>query len=86
MEERVGKRVNRERIDEALALEPDLVSTACPFCLVMLDDAVNDKVGAKELPEGRTQVVDVSQILARSLLPVASVNGDRQHPSVTSEV
>jgi Fe-S oxidoreductase len=72
MEERVGKRVNHERIDEALALEPDLVSTACPFCLVMLDDAVNDKVGAKDLPEGRTEVVDVSQILARSL-PVTTV-------------
>jgi Fe-S oxidoreductase len=74
MEERVGKRVNHERIDEALALEPDLVSTACPFCLVMLDDAVNDKVGAKELAEGRTRVVDVSQILASSLLPIVEVD------------
>ncbi|MGH8930177.1 MAG: (Fe-S)-binding protein [Egibacteraceae bacterium] len=71
MEERVGTRVNHERIDEALALEPDLVSTACPFCLVMLDDAVNDKVGAKALPSGRTRVVDVSQILAQSLSPTA---------------
>jgi Fe-S oxidoreductase len=69
MEERIGKRVNHERIDEALALQPDLISTACPFCLVMLDDAVNDRVGAKRLPEGRTRIVDVSQILARSVLP-----------------
>jgi Fe-S oxidoreductase len=84
MEETIGKRVNHERIDEALALEPDIVSTACPYCLVMLDDAVNDKVGRKELAEGQVRVVDVSQILAESLLPVAAVNGDTDHTSVTA--
>jgi Fe-S oxidoreductase len=84
MEETVGKRVNHERIDEALSLRPDIVSTACPYCLVMLDDAVNDKVGNKELAEGQVRVVDVSQILAESLLPVASVNGDSEHRSVTA--
>jgi Fe-S oxidoreductase len=67
MEERVGKRVNHERIDEALALEPDLVVTACPFCLVMLDDAVNDKITEGSLVPGRTRVVDVAQILGESL-------------------
>ena len=84
MEETVGKRVNHERIDEALALEPDLVSTACPFCFVMLDDAVNDKVGKGDVAEGKVKVVDVSQILAESLLPVAAVNGDGGHKSVTA--
>ena len=39
LEERIGKRINTERIDEALALDPDTVSTACPYCLVMLGDA-----------------------------------------------
>ncbi|MCW5254779.1 (Fe-S)-binding protein, partial [Streptomyces sp. SHP 1-2] len=43
MEERIGKRVNDERVDEALSLNPDIVSTACPFCLVMLTDSVNGK-------------------------------------------
>ncbi|HWH31527.1 MAG TPA: (Fe-S)-binding protein [Egibacteraceae bacterium] len=76
MEETIGKRVNHERIDEALALNPDFVSTACPFCFVMLDDAVNDKVGSGALGEGQVRVVDVSQLLAQSLLPVASVNGN----------
>jgi Fe-S oxidoreductase len=84
MEETIGKRVNHERIDEALGLEPDYVSTACPFCLVMLDDAVNDKVGGGELVEGKVRVVDVSQILAESMLPIARVNGDGTHPSVTA--
>ena len=43
MEEKIGKRINVERVDEALALDPDVVSTACPFCLVMLGDAVTAK-------------------------------------------
>ncbi len=73
MEERIGKRVNHERLDEALALQPDFVASACPYCMVMLDDAVNDKAGRGELAEGQVEVVDVSQILARSLLPIASV-------------
>ena len=82
MEETIGKRVNHERIDEALELDPDLVSTACPFCLVMLDDAVSDKMGSGALAEGQVKVVDVSQILAESLLPLAVVNGNGDHKSV----
>jgi Fe-S oxidoreductase len=84
MEETLGKRVNHERIDEALALEPDVVSTACPFCLVMLDDAVADRTGSGALSEGQVSVVDVSSLLAQSLLPVARVNGDHDHPSTAS--
>jgi Fe-S oxidoreductase len=84
MEETIGKRVNTERIDEALALEPDVVSTACPFCLVMLDDAVQDRTGPDGLSEGQVRVVDVSSLLADSLLPVAAVNGDDAHPSATA--
>ena len=30
MEERIGKRINTERIDEALGTDPDTISTACP--------------------------------------------------------
>ena len=85
MEEDIGKRVNHERIDEALEQQPDLVSTACPYCYVMLDDAVNDKVGSGDLAEGSVRVVDVSQILSESLLPVASVNGEADHPSVSPD-
>jgi Fe-S oxidoreductase len=84
MEETIGKRVNTERIDEALALKPDIVSTACPFCLVMLDDAVQDRTGPDGLAEGQVRVVDVSSVLAQSLLPVAAVNGDAEHPSATT--
>ena len=36
MEERIGKRINVERIDEALGTDPDTISPGCPFCLVLL--------------------------------------------------
>jgi hypothetical protein len=60
-----------------------VVSTACPFCLVMLDDAVQDRTGSGALSDGQVRVVDVSALLAESLLPVARVNGDGAHPSAT---
>ena len=66
MEERIGKRINHERMDEALALNPDVVSTACPFCLVMLSDSVKERQGNGEVAES-LDVVDVSQLLLRSV-------------------
>ncbi len=66
MEEKIGKRINVERTDEALALDPDLISTACPFCMVMLSDAVAARVGEGEARED-VKVLDVAQILHQSL-------------------
>ncbi len=66
MEEKIGKRVNVERVDEALALDPDVVSTACPFCLVMLGDAVTAKKQDGSARE-EVEVLDVSQLLLRSV-------------------
>ena len=66
MEETAGKRINHERIEEALLEDPDIVSTGCPYCMIMLDDAVKDKVQKKEASEN-VQVLDVAQILARSV-------------------
>jgi Fe-S oxidoreductase len=83
MEEKIGKRVNVERVDEALALDPDVVSTACPFCLVMLGDAVTAKKqdgGARE----DVEVLDVSQLLLRSVhrnITVVPVGADDPGPA-----
>ena len=70
MEERIGKRINTERIDEALGTNPDTVSTACPYCLVMLGDAIAAKKASGEAPES-LEIVDVAQLLARSVQPAA---------------
>ena len=66
MEEKIGKRVNVERTEEALGLDPDLISTACPFCMVMLTDAVTAKQ-ADGSARDDVAVLDVAQILRRSL-------------------
>ena len=71
MEERIGKRINTERIEEALALSPDTISTACPYCLVMLGDAISAKKGSGEAKE-TLEVVDVAQLLARSVSPAGT--------------
>jgi Fe-S oxidoreductase len=66
MEERIGKRINIERIEEALALDPDTISTSCPYCLVMLGDAVSAKKASGQAKD-TLEVVDVAQLLARSV-------------------
>lgn len=58
MEEHEGKRVNIERTEEALALKPDVIGTACPFCMTMISDGVK----AKEMAD-KVQVKDVAEIL-----------------------
>lgn len=62
MEEKVGKRVNIERTEEALKLNPRTIATACPFCMTMLTDGLK----AKDADE-RVRVRDVAEILADSL-------------------
>jgi len=62
MEETIGTRVNQNRIHEALGTGADIVSTACPYCMIMLDDAVK--------AEGRgddVRVMDISQVVESSL-------------------
>jgi Fe-S oxidoreductase len=66
MEERIGKRISTERIDEALGTDPDTISTGCPYCMVMLGDAVSAKKSSGEAKE-TLEVIDVAQVLARSV-------------------
>ena len=62
MEERVGKKVNIDRAEEAVATGADEVAVACPFCFVMLDDGVRE-LGQEE----SVAVRDISMILADSV-------------------
>ncbi|WP_217552352.1 (Fe-S)-binding protein [Streptomyces sp. GbtcB6] len=85
MEERIGKRINNERVDEALSVNPDIVSTACPFCLVMLTDSVNGKKNDGKAKES-IQVVDVAQLLLDSVrTPVDPAGETEQEPAPEPE-
>ena len=80
MEEKIGKRINAERTEEALELDPDVISTACPFCITMLSDALNTKKQNGEAKD-HVEVLDVSQILLRSMAPVGA-QGTASGPEV----
>jgi Fe-S oxidoreductase len=58
MEEKEGKRVNIERTEEALSLHPDIIGTACPFCMTMMTDGVKEKEGS-----GKVQVKDIAELV-----------------------
>jgi Fe-S oxidoreductase len=56
LEERIGKRINIERTEEAISTGATVLGVACPYCLIMLDD------GAKAKGEA-IKVLDVAQVL-----------------------
>lgn len=56
MEETGGKRVNLARTEQALEVKPTVISSACPYCLTMLEDGtkmkeVEDQVQARDIAE-----------------------------------
>ena len=61
LEEDQGKRVNIERTEEALATGAETITTACPFCMTMMNDGVKNKDA-----EG-VQVKDVVEVLVESM-------------------
>jgi Fe-S oxidoreductase len=56
MEETIGKKINDERAQEAIATGATRVATACPFCYIMLDDGV--KAAGKD--DSEVRVADIS--------------------------
>ena len=62
MEEKLGTRINGNRMDEALATGAEQVAVACPFCRVMLGDSLTSKQADGSAGEG-VEVVDVAQML-----------------------
>ncbi|MFD1448898.1 (Fe-S)-binding protein [Oceanobacillus profundus] len=61
-EETTGNRINVARTEQALAVQPSMISSACPYCLTMLSDGTK----AKEVDED-ISTMDVAEILALSI-------------------
>ncbi len=56
------KRINIERTDEALSLQPNVIAAACPFCNTMLTDGVKNRE-----KENEVKVLDIAELIAMSM-------------------
>ena len=56
------KRVNEERVEEALETKAEVIAVNCPFCLTMMNDAVKGKEKQEEV-----MVYDLSEMIVQDL-------------------
>ena len=61
-EEKLGTRINLNRVDEALATGADQIAVGCPFCRIMISDGVAGRGSEKE-------VLDLAQVLLTNIKP-----------------
>jgi len=59
--EKGKKDINIERIDEALALNPTIVASSCPFCMTMLSDGIKNYNKEQDV-----KVLDIAEITVRA--------------------
>ncbi len=62
MEEQSGTRINVARTEQALEVQPSIISSGCPYCLTMLSDGTK----TKEVDDV-IQTLDVAEILERAI-------------------
>jgi Fe-S oxidoreductase len=62
MEEHIGKKVNDERSEEALATGASRIAVACPFCYVMMEDGVKGKGRDEDV-----KVQDIAEVLLEAV-------------------
>jgi heterodisulfide reductase subunit D len=56
-----NKEVNIERTEEALALQPHIIATGCPFCNTMMTDGVKNFN-----KEESVKVIDIAELIAQA--------------------
>jgi Fe-S oxidoreductase len=62
MEESIGKRINIERVEEALKEDPKTICVCCPYCITMFEDGLKDKKA-----DDKVKVLDLAEIVAGAL-------------------
>jgi Fe-S oxidoreductase len=55
-------RINHRRLDDALAVEAETVVTACPYCMIMFDDAIRSRGVGESI-----QVMDIAEMMVQRL-------------------
>ena len=81
MEEKTGKRISHIRIEQAMAVKPDTIVAACPFCTTMFEDGIKGR-GV----EDQIKVRDFAEIVAAALAetspaPTPSLIESTSHPA-----
>jgi Fe-S oxidoreductase len=63
IDEHPDQRVNSLRVEQLLETKPDVIASACPYCMTMLSDGVKEK----ELSD-KIQNRDVLELVADALV------------------
>ena len=63
MEETIGTRINVTRVDQALARDPSIIATACPYCTIMMTDGV-----AHHGKDEQIRTRDIAELVAEALI------------------
>jgi Fe-S oxidoreductase len=79
MEEKLGTRINLNRVDEAIATGAQEVAVGCPFCRVMVSDGVTGR-GAD------VAVLDVAQAILRTVKSESNKSSAEQTPNMSAPI
>jgi len=70
-----GRRVSTIRAEQALATGATVVATACPFCLLMMEDGTKAAARASGDPAAPQRALDVAELLEDALLGPRDATG-----------
>lgn len=59
----MGQRINETRARQIISAKPELIATACPFCLTMLTEGIEAGEESDQIPE----VMDLTEIIEKGL-------------------
>jgi Fe-S oxidoreductase len=62
LETDANTRINHRRLADSIAAKADVVATACPYCLLMFDDAIRSKGVGEQI-----EVMDIAEVLERQI-------------------
>jgi Fe-S oxidoreductase len=79
MEEKLGTRINLNRVDEAIATGAQEVAVGCPFCRVMVSDGMTGR-------GSDVAVLDVAQALLRTVKSEGHKSSTEQSPDMSSPI
>jgi Fe-S oxidoreductase len=57
MREIPGKKINEVRLEEMMNAQPEIITTSCPYCLIMFED------GVKSLGLEGVRCLDIGEIV-----------------------